>query len=160
MVGQTRPAQETGYGNDVSQAQASGARGVLEVAVQATVAVPHNFADTRPGRELAAEGEAGPYGVAKQQEWTSGEAVAKVRAKGKDCVKSSHATSEVDLGGAHSRAHLRRSSEKKRFRVAVAMRDMTDSLPNDLGAFPVGCVPGSRARYLSVQHRRTSAIRS
>ena len=159
MVGQTRPAQETGYGNDVSQAQASGARGVLEVAVQAIVAVPHNFADTRPGRELAAEGEAGPYGVAKRQEWTSGEAVAKVRAKGKDCVKSSHAMSEVDLGGAHSRAHLRRSSEEKgsgsRWQCG-----MTGGLPNDLGAFPVGCVPGSRARYLSVQHRRTSAIRN
>jgi len=123
VVGQTRPAQETGYGNDVSQAQASGGHGALEVAVQAIVAVPHNFADTRPGRELAAEGEAGLNGVAKRQEWTNGGAVGKVRAKGKDYVKSSYAMSEGDLGGAHSRAHLLRSSARKRFRVSVAMRD-------------------------------------
>lgn len=110
MVDQIRPSQGTAYGNDVSQAQVSGGHAVLEVAVQAIVAVAHNFADTRLGRELAAEGEAGPYGVAKRRGWTCGEAVGKVRAKGKDCVKSSHATSEVDLGGAHSRAHLLRSS--------------------------------------------------
>jgi hypothetical protein len=78
---------------------------VLAVAVQATVVVPHNFADKRPGRELAAEGEADSHGAAKWRECSSEVAVGKVRARGKGYAKSSQVTSE-DLGGARSRVHL------------------------------------------------------
>jgi hypothetical protein len=123
MGGQTHSSQEMGYGNDVTQGQASGGHGAPEVVVQATVAEPHNLADTRPGRELAAEGEAGRNGVAKLQEWTSGVVVEKVMAKGKDCVKLNHAMPEVDLGDARSRAHLPCSSARGKFRVAVTKRD-------------------------------------
>jgi len=100
------------YRNDASQAQASGDPVVLAVAVQATVAVSHNFVDKRPGRELVAEGEADSHGTAKRRECSSGVAVGKVRARGKGCVKSSQVTSE-DLGGARSRAHLLHSSARE-----------------------------------------------
>lgn len=75
------------YGNDASQAPASGDRGVLAEAGQATAEVFHNLADT--GQELAAMDGAGPYGAAKRLEWTSEEAWGKVMGRGRGCAKMS-----------------------------------------------------------------------
>jgi len=112
-VGQTHPAQETVYGNGaLPQVQANGDRGVLAVAPRAPVAVPHNFVETEPGQGSEAEDEAA-RGAAKRLGCPSGEVVEKVRAKGKGCVKSSQATSEVDPGGERSCAHLLHSSTRE-----------------------------------------------